>query len=566
MENSDIVDKLELTARLMELHEMDTFKTRAYQTAAFNLDKTPDDFTQLPVSELVKLPGVGKAMADKIRALIETGHLTDLDTLLAQTPEGVLQMFSIKGIGVKKIGTLWRELGIETLDALRAAAETGQIATVKGFGGKIQEKILESLTYLDSLKGKIRLDKADQLAHLLHDQLAPHFERVEVSGQVRRRVTEINTVQFLIETNDPVSALLTINNQAGLTQSERLSSPFAWRGQYTGYDVTVEIVTYPRETFDNQLFLHTAAEAHLLQPGVHNKTLLEAALTATNGSDGAIYARAGLPYIVPEMRENDFAFRWSGQHQPDELVTWDDLRGTLHNHSKWSDGKNTVAEMAAYTRELGLSYFGIADHSQTATYANGLDAERVRQQHREIDALNAGYGPDFRIFKGIESDILGDGSLDYDADTLALFDYVVASIHQTLDMTQDKAMSRLLAAIENPYTTILGHPTGRLILAREGYPIDHRAIIDACAAHNVVIEINASPYRLDIDWRWIEYAMAQGVLLSINPDAHKLAGLLDMRYGVDVGRKGGLTKKMTFNTLTVNEMATYLANRKAKIG
>lgn len=566
MENSDIVEKLELTARLMELHEMDTFKTRAYQTAAFNLDKAPNDFTQLPASELVKLPGVGKAMADKIRALIETGHLTDLDTLLAQTPEGVLQMFSIKGIGVKKIGTLWRELGIETLEALRQAAESGQIATVKGFGGKIQEKILESLAFLDSLKGKIRLDKADQLAHLLHEQLAPHFERIERSGQVRRRVTEINTVQFLVETSDPISALLTINNLVGMTQNERLSSPFAWRGQYTGYDVAVEILTYPRETFDNQLFLHTATEAHLLQPGAHNKTLLEAALTAPDGSDGAIYARAGLPYIVPEMRENDFAFRWSGQHQPDELVTWDDLRGTLHNHSKWSDGKNTVAEMAAYTRELGLSYFGIADHSQTATYANGLDAERVRQQHLEIDALNAGYGPDFRIFKGVESDILGDGSLDYDADTLARFDYVVASIHQTLDMTQDKAMSRLLAAIENPYTTILGHPTGRLILAREGYPIDHRAVIDACAAHSVVIEINASPYRLDIDWQWIEYAMAQGVMLSINPDAHKLAGLLDMRYGVDVARKGGLTKNMTFNAMTINEMTVYLSDRRATIG
>ena len=566
MENSDVVDKLELTARLMELHEMDTFKTRAYQTAAFNLDKHPTDFTQLPAAELVKLPGVGKAMADKIRALIDTGHLPDLDNLLAQTPEGVLQMFSIKGIGVKKIGTLWRELGIDTLDKLRKAAQTGQIATVKGFGGKIQEKILESLAYSDSLRGKIRLDKADQLAHLLHNELAPHFERVELSGQVRRRSPVVDTVQFLIETSDPVPALLTINNLAGMTQNERLSSPFAWRGQCAGYDVTVEIITYPRETVDNQLFLHTATEAHLLQPGAHNKTLLEAALTAPDGSDGAIYARAGLPYIVPEMRENDFAFRWSTQHQPDELVTWDDLRGTLHNHSNWSDGKNTVAEMAAYTRELGLSYFGIADHSQTATYANGLDAERVRQQHREIDALNSGYGPDFRIFKGIESDILGDGSLDYDADTLARFDYVVASIHQTLDMTQDKAMSRLLAAIENPYTTVLGHPTGRLILAREGYPIDHRAVIDACAAHNVVIEINASPYRLDIDWRWIEYAMAQGVLLSINPDAHKLAGLLDMRYGVDVARKGGLTKKMTFNALTLNEMSAYLADRKAKIG
>ncbi len=566
MENSDIVQMLEMTARLMELHEADAFKTRAFQTAAFNLDKATGDLTQLSTTELTNLPGVGKSVAGKIREFIDTGHLTDLDDLLARTPDGVSQLFRIKGLGVKKVGTLWRELGIDTPDVLRRAAETGQIATIKGFGEKIQEKILASLDFLDSLKGRIRLDKADQLTHLLHDRLAPHFDRVERSGQVLRRSPEVDTVQFLIESSDPVSAELTINSVPELVQNDVLSTPFAWRGQYEGYDVRVELVTYPRETFDNQLFLHSATEAHLLQAGTGNKTLLEAALTATNGSDTAIYARAGLPYIVPEMRESDFGFRWASRHQPDELITWDDLRGTLHNHSLWSDGKNTVADMAAYTRELGLEYFGIADHSPTASYANGLNPERVRQQHAEIDALNTQYGAEFRIFKGIESDVLGDGSLDYDPDTLALFDYVVASVHQSLDMTQEKAMARLLRAIENPYTTILGHPTGRLLLARDGYPIDHRAIIDACAEHDVVIEINASPYRLDIDWHWIDYAMEQGVMLSINPDAHNLAGLLDMRYGVDVARKGGLTKAMTFNALPLIEINAYLTRRRAQIG
>lgn len=566
MENNDVVEMLEMTVRLMELHEMDAFKIRAFQNAAFNLDKATADFTQLSAADLTKLPGVGKSVAGKIRAFIETGHLTDLDNLLAQTPEGVLAMFRIKGIGVKKIGTLWRELGIETLDALRQAAETGRIASAKGFGEKIQEKVLASLVFLDSLKGKIRLDKADQLAKLLSDAMTPHFARIERSGQIRRRTPEVDTVQLLIESNDPVSVGLVINNVPGLTQNAIVSSPFAWRGRYEGYDVNVELVTYPRETVDSQLFLHSATERHLLHTGAQNKTLLEAALTTTEPGETAIYASAGLPYIVPEMREDDFGFRWASQHQPDELITWEDLKGTLHNHSTWSDGKNTVAEMAAYTRELGLSYFGIADHSPTASYANGLSAERVRQQHLEIDALNAQFGADFRIFKGIESDILGDGSLDYDTETLASFDYVVASIHQSLDMTREKAMSRLLRAIENPYTTILGHPTGRLILTREGYPIDHRAIIDACAQHNVVIEINASPYRLDIDWRWIDYAMERGVMLSINPDAHKLAGLLDMRYGIDMARKGGLTKAMTFNALSLNEINYYLTERRQKIG
>lgn len=574
MNNSEVIDLLEMTARLMELHEQDAFRTRAFQTAAFNLDKASDDFTQLSVADLQKLPGVGKAVAGKIREIVETGHLTDLDDLLTQTPAGVLQMFKIKGIGVKKIGTLWRELGITTLTDLQVAGSQGKIAALKGFGEKIQEKILHSLDFLQRQQGKVRMDKADSLARLLHDELMKSFDRVEISGQVRRRVPEVDTVQLLIETSDPVSAMLKVNTTASLVQDEVASSPFAWRGQRAGDEIGLELLFYPPDTFDTQLFIHSAAETHLLQSGTDNKTLLEAALTVQNrgghpggaATDESIYARAGLPYVVPEMRESDFAFRWARHHQPDELVSWDDLRGTVHNHSTWSDGKNSVADMASYARELGLDYFGIADHSQTASYANGLDAGRVRQQQAEIDQLNASYGSSFRIFKGIESDILGDGSLDYDNQTLALFDYVVASVHQTLDMSQEKAMSRLLRAIENPYTTILGHPTGRLLLAREGYPVDHKAIIDACAEHGVVLEINASPYRLDIDWQWIDYAMEQNVMLSINPDAHQLSGLLDMRYGVDIARKGGLTGAMTFNALSLPDMTAYLTKRRQRIG
>lgn len=373
-------------------------------------------------------------------------------------------------------------------------------------------------------------------------------------------------MQLLVETNDPVSALLTLNSLPNLEQNKPESSPFAWRGHLQGFDVAVELLLYPAEQMDRQLFIHTAAEPHLEQVGAGGVSLLQAAYSGRDTTETAIYERAGLPYVVPEMREDEFAFRWASRHRIDELVTWDDLRGTLHNHSTWSDGKQSVAEMANYCRELGLTYFGIADHSKTASYAGGLDAERVRQQQLEIDQLNAGYGTDFRIFKGIESDILGDGSLDYDDATLATFDYVVASVHQTLNMSLEKATMRLLRAIENPYTTILGHPTGRLLLARAGYPIDHKVIIDACAEHNVVIESNASPYRLDIDWRWIDYAMQQGVMLSINPDAHSFAGVLDMHYGVAVGRKGGLTKKMTFNTLTMNEMDAYFQSRRAQIG
>ena len=563
MTNSEIVDLLELTGRLMELHEQDAFRTRAFTSAAFNLDKSTADLANLSVEELVKLPGVGKSVAHKIREIAETGHLTDLDELLAQTPSGVLDMFRIKGLGIKKIGTLWRESGIDNLTDLQQACETGQIAKIKGFGKATEDKILVALEFLQEQKGKVRMDKGAMIANLLHDELTRHFERVEISGQIRRKAQEVDTVQLLVQTNDPVSAMLTLNGLPNLTQNRPESSPFAWRGRMDGFDVAVELLLHLAEQMDRQLFIQSAAVPHLQQVGAGGVSLLQAAYTGQDASETAIYERAGLPFIVPEMREDDFAFRWAARHRSDELVTWDDLRGTLHNHSKWSDGKQTVADMGNYCRELGLTYFGIADHSKTASYAGGLDAERVRQQQVEIDGLNAGYSTDFRIFKGIESDILGDGSLDYDDATLATFDYVVASVHQTLTMSLEKAMSRLMRAIENPYTTILGHPTGRLLLAREGYPIDHKVIIDACAEHNVVIEINASPYRLDLDWRWIDYAMQQGVLLSINPDAHNFAGLLDMHYGVAIGRKGGLTKKMTFNTLTLNEMTDYFQKRRA---
>lgn len=579
MTNAEIVDQLEQTSRLMELHDRgdgstDTFKIRTYQSAAFTLDKTTTDIASLSVDELVKLPGIGKSMAQKIRGLIDTGHLTELDELLAQTPTGVLDMFRIKGLGVKKVRTLWRESGIDTLDALRTAGEQGEIAKIKGFGASTQEKILAALDFLQEQRGKVRMDKAATIATLLYDVLITHFDRVDISGQVRRKAQEVDTVQLLIQTTDPVSAMLTINQVPGLEQQEQASSPFAWRGHLSGFDVLVELLFYSAEQINRQLFIHTATDAHLQQVSdggaplmqiAYTSVVSEAADASAEEIEKAIYARAGLPYIVPEMREDTFAFRWASRHQNDELVTWDDLRGTLHNHSTWSDGKKSVAEMAAYSRELGLTYFGIADHSKTASYANGLDADRVHQQQTEIDQLNAGFGDDFRILKGIESDILGDGSLDYDDATLATFDYVVASVHQTLTMSLEKATTRLLRAIENPYTTILGHPTGRLLLAREGYPIDHRAIINACAEHKVVIEINASPYRLDIDWRWIDYAMQQGVLLSINPDAHDLPGLLDMHYGVAVGRKGGLTKAMTFNALTLADMTDYLQQRRERI-
>jgi len=283
--------------------------------------------------------------------------------------------------------------------------------------------------------------------------------------------------------------------------------------------------------------------------------------TIKASSEKEVYTKAGLSYIEPELREgaNEFILAEAGKLP--ELIKFSDLKGTLHNHSTWSDGVHSIEEMALFCRnELNLQYLGMCDHSKSAFYANGLNETRLLAQHAEINTLNQKLAP-FKIFKGIESDILFDGSLDYAPEILATFDFVVASVHSVLKMNEEKATSRLIKAIENPYTTILGHPTGRLLLSRSGYPIDYKKVIDACAENNVVIEINANPLRLDLDWRWHQYAIEKGVILSVNPDAHRKDGFYDMHYGVFVARKGGVARENCLNSYTLEEITHFFAKK-----
>ena len=567
MSNAEIVEVLELTVKLLELHNADAFKTRAFGAAAFNLDRFKEaEIASLSPEALVKIQGVGKSMANKIAQLVQTGHLPELDELMAKTPSGVLEMFKIKGIGSKKIGVLWRELGIDTVQDLQLACQNGQIAQLKGFGESTQQKILESLAFVQSQSGKLRMDKAEALGQLIAKALKAQFQKVAITGEIARKTETVETVQLLVGAESPVAVQRCIAQLEWLRQDAKNSSPFVWRGQATQTEASVEIFATTPEQFENQRFILSATETHLAQRTPSGQTLLTVAVSAEAvASDQEIYQKANLPYVVAEMREGAGEFEWATHHTPDQLVTWESLRGILHNHSTYSDGKHSLEAMARYCQELGFEYLGIADHSQAATYAQGLSIARVQQQHAEIDQLNAEfaqYAKPFKILKGIESDILGDGALDYPEAVLATFDYVVASVHSNLNMSLEKATARLLRAIENPHTTILGHPTGRLLLAREGYPIDHKTIIDACAQHSVIIELNASPWRLDLEWRWVQYCLEKNVMVSINPDAHQKEGYFDMHYGVAVARKGGLLANMTFNALTLNEMEVYLKNRK----
>lgn len=567
MSNSDIVETIELTAKLLELHNEDEFKIKAYTNAVYNLDKYTGELAQLDFPQLTQIQGVGKMIAGKILEMVSTNQLRELQELLAKTPEGVIEMFKIKGLGVKKIKILWNELGLDNLNDLQIACENGSIAQVKGFGGKTQDSILESLKFIQSQAGKLRMDKAAILAEIILEDLKKHFSKVEISGQIIRKSETVDTLLFLATYTDNLPDFEAEN----FIQDKKASSPFIWRGKYLENKINVEI----RYTLENELlskqFIYTANENHLKHRNQNGASLLSVGLNVgltegltQNIAEEKIYEKFGIPYIIPEMREGLNEFDWIQRNKNEDLVTWGSLKGILHNHSTYSDGQHSLEAMATYCKELGFEYLGIADHSQSATYASGLLITKVQQQHAEIEQLNKKLSLDrpFKILKGIESDILGDGSLDYPDEVLASFDYIVASVHSNLTMNQARATERLVRAIENPYTTILGHPTGRLLLSRQGYPIDYKEVIDCCAANNVVIEINASPYRLDLDWRWIAYAMERNVLLSINPDAHEMQGYHDMHYGVAASRKGGLTSNMTFNALSLIEMEAYLSKRK----
>ncbi|MBS1635961.1 MAG: DNA polymerase/3'-5' exonuclease PolX [Bacteroidetes bacterium] len=532
MTTEDIADALELTAKLMELHNENPFKIKAISAAAYKLSKTRVSLEGLTVEELTQIEGIGKGIAEKIVELNQTQSTKELSTLLAKTPQGLIEMLHVKGLGPKKVRQLWQELDIETVTELLYACNENRLVELKGFGAKTQAEIKKSIEFKLNNSGKYHYSYLEKAANQLLDELRKTYPLVSLTGEIYRRCEILEQIDILVGSHDAVTP------DPALTQH-----------------LPVQVLSTSPETFYSKLVETSSANAHLEGIGFEKLTQKEFA------SEQAVYESLGIQYVEPELREGLFELEKAASKSLPELVGFKDLKGVLHNHSTYSDGINTLEEMAVYCKESGYEYLGICDHSQTAVYAQGLKVEKIMEQHAEIEKLNAKLAP-FKIFKGIESDILGDGSLDYPEEVLKTFDIIVASVHSNLKMDMDKATARLIKAIENPYTTILGHPTGRLLLGRPGYPIDHKKVIDACAANGVVMELNAHPYRLDIDWRWIPYCLEKNVMISINPDAHQREGYHDMYYGTLAARKGMLTKAMCLNAMDLGAFEAFLATRK----
>lgn len=532
MTNKDIAGAFDELANLLELHEDNEFKIRSYKNAYLTLRKLERPLRDLSDADIRTIKGIGPAIAAKIRELLSTGKMKVLEEARAETPPGVVEMLQVHGFGPKKVRVVWKDMGIESVGELWYACNENRLEAFKGFGLKTQEDLKAKIEYYLKSRDKMHCDaaaeEADFVCTLLTGRLPGAF--VSPVGDIRRYCPVVSRIEILVGYNGDIAGvfdeeLLVLTGAEGTAQyAARLENR-----------TDIYIHRCMQEEFGSKLFQLTGHPDFIQafvkdSPGVSFKGLR---------TEQEVFEKAGLPYIVPELRETADIVQKARQGALPKLIEMSDIRGVLHVHTTWSDGLHSLEEMCRYVRDLGYDYIGITDHSQSAFYANGLKPDRVLAQMAEIDKLNAELHP-FRILKGIESDILHDGSLDYSDDLLAQFDFIIASVHSNLKMSKEKATERILRAIENPYTRILGHPTGRLLLSREGYLLDWDAVFEACARRGVAIELNANPHRLDLDYTLIPEAVRRGIKICINPDAHSKEGIHDLAYGVRVARKAGV--------------------------
>ncbi|TAG05250.1 MAG: DNA polymerase/3'-5' exonuclease PolX [Cytophagia bacterium] len=569
MENKIFTQQIKQYAALLELKGENPFKLRAYHFAIEAIDRLEVNLMDLPLSVIEKIGSIGKAIALKIEETKEKGIFHQLKNLLEEIPAGVVEMLGINGLGAKKINILWKENKFTTITQLLEACENNTLAQIKGFGEKMQANIYQDLLFKQANSAKLFFSKATIYQQMIVDYLSQIIdnELIITTGQFRRKLEIIDCLQIFVAIDDNKTKknqlVQHLDECNFLIKNKQGTGMFVWRGELKENALKVEIKMPQKNRIGSEIYLHSAGEKHLTKIE-KNKTILQHLTEQNFNKESDVFDYFKYPIIPVEAREGYAEWKWIEDKKVPNLLITNELKGIFHAHSTYSDGKNTLEEMVLACINLGYDYLGITDHSQSAFYANGLQPSRIKIQHQEIESLRKKY-PNFYIFKGIEADILNDGQLDYEDDVLKTFDFVIASIHSNLKMSEEKATERIIKAIENPHTTMLGHSTGRVLLRRNGYPLDMKKVIEACAKNNVIIEINASPYRLDLDWRWVHEALEKGVLLSINPDSHETGTLSEVKYGVNIGRKGGLTAEKTFNTKTTEEIITYFANKKRKL-
>ncbi len=573
METARIAQVLDEMGTLLELRGENPFRCRAYHAAAQALTNLPDNLSEMIADgRLAEVPGIGDTMHAKIVQLATTGQLPAYDDLRRSTPPGLVALLRIPGLGPKKIKALHDTLSIDSLADLREAGESGAIAKLKGFGTKTEAKILEGIAFVEKSGDRILQSQAIRLVAPIMEAVRAHPKviRAEYCGSLRRRAETIGDLDVLFSSEQPT---VVIDAFVKLPQVATVLAHGPTKASVRLADgVQCDLRGVEDSQFPFALHYFTGSKAHNIamrrRALARGLSLNEYALSGEKGSvvcktEADLFAALGLAYIPPELREDAGEIDAAESGKLPKLIERGDLTGTFHCHTDWSDGAATLAEMAAAARDLGLHYLGIADHSRSAGYAGGLSIERVQSQWAEIDALNETFGGKFHIFKGTECDILHDGSLDYPDDLLDGFDYVVASIHSGFQLTREAMTRRMVRAVSNPHVTMLGHPTGRLLLARDAYAVDLDAVIAAAAEAGTMIEINANPHRLDLDAVHCRRARERGVMIVINPDAHAVGGLHDLEYGISVARRAWLEKSDVWNSLPLKTIHEQIRRRKA---
>ncbi|HEY7339644.1 MAG TPA: DNA polymerase/3'-5' exonuclease PolX [Ktedonobacterales bacterium] len=578
-DKAEVAAVLDEIGTLLELDGGNPFEARAYQNAARALNNAEGDITEMVQSGAVaKLPGMGKTLVARITEYVTTGKLALYDELLERVPVGLRQMTRIPGLGPKRIRQIYESLGISTLDDLKAAAEAGTIATLPGFGAKSQENVLKGLEFLASHQDRTLFPEAQAQAEAIAAILRelPQIVRMEVAGSIRRRKEVVGDIDIVgsvarLEDRKPVTdTLLAHPLVASVTGSGETKTSVVLR---SGIALDLRLVSDDEFPYLLHHFTGSKDHNHALRSRAHAQgvKINEYGIFRDDqlipcANEHEFYAALGMEYVEPEMREERGEIEAALEGNLPQLVEESDLRGILHVHSNWSDGKVSIREMAEATIALGKEYLGMCDHSKYAAYAGGLDADAVRRQQAEIDALNQEFAGRLRILKGTECDILRDGALDYDDETLATFDFVVASIHSNFNLSPEDQTQRLIRAMENPYCSVLGHPTGRILLRRDGYAPDLERVITRAGELGVAIELNADPNRFDLDWRWHRFATERGVRIPICPDAHTPDGLKNIHYGIGIARKGWLTASDVLNTLAVDDLLAFFGEQRRRKG